>query len=59
MGGKGNHREQEEVGLERTGVRGGTEDEAAGVRIVDCLDRWPGLEFHNVTEPSDQHTVTN
>lgn len=28
------------VGLERTGVRGGTEDEAAGVRIhVDCLDQ--------------------
>lgn len=45
------------VGLERMGVRGGTEDEAAGVRIhVDCLDCWPGLEFHNVTEPSDQHT---
>ena len=45
------------VGLERMGVRGGTEDKAADVRIhVTALDRWPVLEFYNVTEPSDKHT---
>jgi len=39
------------------GVRGGTEDKAADVRIhVTALDRWPVLEFYNVTEPSDKHT---
>ena len=34
------------VGLERMGVRGGTEDKEADVRIhVTALDRWPVLNF--------------